>query len=149
MTYEQAVEEALCFGWIDSTAKSIDEEKYCQKFTPRNKKSQWSELNISRIKRLITLGKMTSNGLNKIDPSLLDNSAISQNEKNNEIIIPPMLADKLLQHIQASGNFDKLPKSHKKRYIDWLLDAKREETRQKRLREIISLLEKVERLGLK
>ena len=65
--YDDAVEEALCFGWIDSTIKRIDEETFAQKFTPRKAKSQWSNLNIERVRKLIKLNKMTKAGLDKFD----------------------------------------------------------------------------------
>ena len=64
--YEDAVEEALCFGWIDSTVKRIDEEKHAQRYTPRNLKSVWSKQNINRVKKMIKEGKMTNLGLFKI-----------------------------------------------------------------------------------
>ena len=63
MAYEEAVEEALCFSWIDSIVKRLDEETYAQKFTPRNRKSKWSELNISRAKKMIAAGSMTAAGM--------------------------------------------------------------------------------------
>ena len=65
--YNEAVEEALCFGWIDSTVKRIDEERYCQKFTPRNDKSVWSELNKKKCKKMIKEKRITKYGLKKIE----------------------------------------------------------------------------------
>lgn len=75
--YNDAVEEALCFGWIDSTVKRIDEDKYTQRFSPRSNKSQWSEMNKERARRLIEQKKMTQAGLDKI------NSLIELQIKNN------------------------------------------------------------------
>src|SRR5437763_11840829 len=66
--YDEAVEEALCFGWIDSIVKGIDEERFAQRFSPRKPKSAWSELNKERVRRLMEQGKMTQAGLDKMEP---------------------------------------------------------------------------------
>jgi uncharacterized protein YdeI (YjbR/CyaY-like superfamily) len=71
LAYDDAVEEAICFGWIDSIIKRRDEQTYVQKFTPRNLNSRWSSLNVERAKKMIAAGLMTAAGLAKIDPSLL------------------------------------------------------------------------------
>jgi uncharacterized protein YdeI (YjbR/CyaY-like superfamily) len=71
LAYDDAVEEAICFGWIDSIIKRRDEQTYIQKFTPRNLNSRWSSLNVERAKKMIAAGLMTAAGLAKIDPSLL------------------------------------------------------------------------------
>src|SRR5580765_895087 len=70
--YDHAVEEALCFGWIDSIVKRIDDQKFAQKFTPRRDCTRWSALNKRRIRKLIKEGRMTKVGLAKIDPAVLD-----------------------------------------------------------------------------
>ncbi|MCK4265961.1 MAG: hypothetical protein KAX31_01690, partial [Thermoplasmata archaeon] len=66
LTYEEAVGEALCFGWIDSTIRSLDEESYVRQFTPRKKRSNWSELNLIRVRKLMEQGRMTDAGLKKL-----------------------------------------------------------------------------------
>ena len=75
LTYDDAVEEAICFGWIDSIVKRRDEQTYVQRFTPRNLKSHWSMLNVDRAKKMMAAGLMTAAGLAKIDPSLLAQKA--------------------------------------------------------------------------
>jgi len=150
IAYNDAVEEALCFGWIDSNIQKIDEEKYAQKFTPRNTGSKWSRLNITRMKKLIAERKMTKAGLEKIDPELLKDKkqTISIPEKKG-LIIPGRICTALKVNKLAWQNFNKLAPSYKRLYVLWLMDAKREETFQKRVLESISLLEQNKKLGMK
>ncbi|MCK4345034.1 MAG: YdeI/OmpD-associated family protein [Bacteroidales bacterium] len=148
--YDDAVEEALCFGWIDSIIKRIDEEKYTQKFSPRKQNSVWSDLNKKRVKKLIEEGKMTKAGFGTIKGLALDD--LKKEEKRSfkkESIIPSYIKDALKSNIQAWDNFNKLAFSYKRNYVGWIDSAKREETRQRRLEEAIKLLEKNEKLGIK
>jgi uncharacterized protein YdeI (YjbR/CyaY-like superfamily) len=150
VAYNDAVEEALCFGWIDSNVQKIDEEKYAQKFTPRNSNSQWSKLNISRMKKLIAEGKMTKIGFEKIDPKLLnDKKQLQDIPEKEELIIPAKLSDAFKVNKVAWENFNKLAPSYKRLYVLWIMDAKKEETFQKRVKEAISLLEQNKKLGMK
>lgn len=139
--YNDAVEEALCFGWIDSIIKRIDDEKYVRKFTPRKKKSKWSELNIKRVKKMIKASKMTEAGLAKFDETAV--------EKKVEVVISPEIKEALQSNETVWENFMKLAPSYKNQYIGWIMDAKREKTRKKRLKEVITVLEKNEKLGMK
>ncbi|MBI5325628.1 MAG: YdeI/OmpD-associated family protein [Ignavibacteriae bacterium] len=145
VSYNDAVEEALCFGWIDSTLKRIDDEKYCQKFSPRNHRSGWSELNIMRVNKLIKEGKMTDAGMEKFKPDnkIIPSSSISVQEKD----IPSYIIKFLKNNPPAYDNFKNLAVSHKRNFIRWITDAKREETRLKRLTKAIQLLKKGEKLG--
>jgi uncharacterized protein YdeI (YjbR/CyaY-like superfamily) len=148
--YNDAVEEALCFGWIDSNIQKIDEEKYAQKFTSRYSNSKWSELNIRRMKKLIATGLMTKYGLEKIDPKLL-NEKKGTNGKSikKELPIPEKIINALKINKTAWQNFTMLAPSYRRIYILWLSDAKREETFQKRITEAISLLRQNKKLGMK
>ncbi len=148
--YDDAVEEALCFGWIDSIIKRIDEEKYTQKFSPRKENSVWSDLNKKRVKKLIEEGKMTKAGFGNIKGLALDD--LKKEEKRslkNEIIIPSYIKNALKSNIQAWDNFNKLAFSYKRNYVGWIDSAKKEETRKSRLEEAIKLLEKDEKLEMK
>lgn len=140
MRWEEAVKVALCFGWIDSTVKRIDDSKRRQLFTPRKPKSVWSALNKSYIKELINNGLMHKSGLNKIEAAKHDKSWFALDNVEN-LIIPEDLAKAFNSNTMAFSNYQKFSKSYKKGYLYWLFTAKRQETRQKRINEIIRLCE--------
>lgn len=142
--YDEAVEEALCYGWIDSTVRTIDDEKYSQKFTPRNKKSNWSELNKSRVRKLINEGKMTPAGLEKLEGVNLNEVFIE-----TTLVLLPQFEQTLMSNEPAWSYFNSLAPSHRKQYTEWIMSAKREETQIKRLSEAIIMLEKNLKLGMK
>ena len=138
--YDQAVEEALCFGWVDSIVRRLDDEKFAQKFTPRHDCTRWSALNKRRLRKLIREGRMTEAGLAKVDLVMLGEEAQSkQNEGDADI--PHFVKEALLANAKAWENFRNLAPSHRRHYIHWIVDAKKEETRKRRLREAVSLLE--------
>ncbi len=136
----EAVEEALCFGWIDSKVKRIDEERYMQRYTPRKPKSIWSAVNKKRVAKLIEQGLMTDIGMAVIEAAKQDGSwnRLDSIEENPEI--PDGLAEALANNTEASIFFDALAPSHKKQYLWWILSAKREATREKRIQETVRRL---------
>ena len=146
--YEDSVEEALCFGWVDSLIQRIDEQCYGRKFTPRQANSPWSPSNRRRAAKMAAEGRMTAAGLAKIPFAIepVDGSPLARHE-------PPPLSDELLaeleSHAQAWDFFQKLPPSHQRRHVGWVMDGKKDETRRKRLAEAIGLLEQGQELGLK
>jgi uncharacterized protein YdeI (YjbR/CyaY-like superfamily) len=142
--YDDAVEEAICFGWIDSTVRRIDEERYKQRYTPRNIKSVWSDSNVKRAGRMIKAGKMTDEGLDKYIKGSRDNTRLLENgiTSNKKMIIPGELKEGLKKNKKAWENFNNFADSYKKMYIFWYMDAKRDETRSKRMKEIIKRSEK-------
>lgn len=142
--YDDAVEEALCYGWIDGIIKRIDDEKYVRKFTPRKNKSKWSELNKKRAKKMIKAGKMTEAGLAKIDENVFYEKKVKET-----FVIPPEVKEALKVNETVWKNFVDLAPGYKRQYIGWIMDAKREKTREKRLNELITVLEKNEKLGMK
>ena len=146
-TYLESLEEALCFGWIDSLIKKIDAEKYARKFSPRRAGSQWSETNKHLVAKLIMEGRMTGAGLATVDFALPE--ADARRPKRPELPLPEWLKAGLMTSPKAWENFNSLPPSHRREYIGWISDAKKEETRQWRIREAIRTLEKNERLGMK
>ncbi len=133
--YDEAVEEALCFGWIDSILKRLDDEKYVQRFTPRKAKSQWSDLNKKRVKKLIGEGRMTKSGM-----------AVLSFDPDAEIIPPPQITlqvsfeDEIKKNNIAWSNFSKMAPSHKKYYVSYIMVAKQHETRLRRLNKVIDAL---------
>lgn len=149
ISYEDAVEEALCFGWIDSIIKKIDEEKYVRKFTPRKDGSYWSALNRKRAAKMIKQGKMTKTGLAMIETAKKTGLWNQDGRPQIKLDVPPELAKALALNKKAKENFDELASSYRRHYIGWIAAAKRPETKKKRATEAISLLEKGMKLGLK
>jgi uncharacterized protein YdeI (YjbR/CyaY-like superfamily) len=146
--YNDAVEEALCFGWIDSLVKRIDDEQFAQKFTPRRDCTRWSALNKRRVRKLIKEGRMTKVGLAKIDLSVLAEKP-EPKPKNSELRLPRFVKQALVANSKAWKYFQSLAPSYRRNFIGWIMHAKKEETRQRRLREVVSLLEQNKKLGLK
>jgi len=140
MRWEEAVKVALCFGWIDSTVKSLGDGKRRQYFTPRNSKSVWSALNKKYIKELVKENLMHESGLEKIKIAKQNDSwtALDDVEKG---IIPDDLKAAFDKSVKAYSNYKNFAPSYRKSYLYWLNHAKREETRQKRIAKIISLCE--------
>ena len=148
VTQPDAVEEALCYGWIDSIVKRIDEEKYMQKFTPRNEKSNWSDINKKRVALLIKNGKMTEAGIIKVRAAKKNGFWNKIYNYSNIKNIPLELEIALSKNEIAHSNFNQLAASHKKHYIYWIATAKKEETRIRRTLKAIQLLERNEKLGM-
>src|SRR4030065_625910 len=141
IAYEAAVEEALCFGWIDSIIKKIDAMRYARKFTPRSGKSKWSPLNKKRANKMIKQGRMTEVGLAKIKAAKKMGLWDKDLRPRISLDIPPEFAKALARNKKAKGNFDKLAPSYRKYYIGWITAAKRLETKKRRIDESIALLE--------
>ena len=150
ISYTDAVEEALCFGWIDSIVKRIDDEKYTQKYTPRKKKSIWSKKNKERVEKMIRQGRMTEAGSAKIreakDNGEWDKAAGSLPDN---LTIPPDFQQALAANPKARKNFQNFASSYQKQYIGWITSAKREETRQKRIQETIRRVAQNKKPGMK
>jgi uncharacterized protein YdeI (YjbR/CyaY-like superfamily) len=152
--YEEALEEALCFGWIDSLIKKIDEDKYARKFTPRTNTAKWSELNKKKVIDLIKRDKMTPSGLNKID-SYLKTGRVDwvtdqyEKKKITEIFVPDFIIAELAKNEPALKNFNNLASTYKRHYVLWITSARQDVTVRNRLKEAIGLLMVNKKLGLK
>lgn len=131
--YDDAVEEALCFGWIDGQIKRIDDEKYVQRYTPRRDRSVWSEYNIKRARKMIKEGKMRDAGLIKLKEVFKDKKSRKNIYKKN-VSMPPDLRKALIANKKAWANFKEFPISHQKMYFSWVDFAKKDETRQRRIK---------------
>jgi uncharacterized protein YdeI (YjbR/CyaY-like superfamily) len=141
INYEEAVCEALCFGWIDSLARSIDEEKYMQKFTPRNPKSNWSDLNIRRARRLFAEGKMTDAGLKLINFDINQtDKGKDMKEKKKYTKLPENYMQILAGDETVLAYFNRIPPSNRHEYASYIMEAKKEETRLRRLDKVIETL---------
>ena len=136
--YDDAVEEALCFGWIDSTLKHIDNEKHAQRYSPRNLNSVWSPYNIDRVKKMIEEGKMTKVGLEKFEYGMKNNKQVPTTK--NKLVVPRDFKIALKDEPQADKNFSNLAKSYKIMYVHWIITAKKEETRKRRIAKAVRLL---------
>lgn len=136
--YDDAVEEALCFGWIDSKPNKRDDESFYLFFGKRKPKSSWSQLNKTRIERLITEGKMTDAGMKMIDLAKQTGTWTALDKISN-LEIPKDLALLLKKNKQAGANFSGFPPSAKKGILEWIQNAKRPETRLKRINETVEL----------
>jgi uncharacterized protein YdeI (YjbR/CyaY-like superfamily) len=153
--YIEALEEALCFGWIDSTLKRVDEERYLRKFTPRTNTSNWSDVNKKLVLSLIRNGRMTEAGLKKIDvwqktgrvewKTGVKKTGI----RGNELHVPGYFLKALSENEAALTNFNNLARSYKRQYVLWITSAKREGTILKRIKESVELLKQNQLLGLK
>lgn len=141
MRWEEAVKVALCFGWIDSTVKSLGNGKRQQYFTPRKPKSVWSALNKRYIKELLADNLMHESGLNSIKIAKKNGSWTSLDDVEN-LVIPPELQTAFDKNPTAFTNYQAFSKSYKKGYLYWLNQAKRQATREKRISEIIKFCEK-------
>ena len=149
LPYERTVEDALCYGWIDSIIKKLDDARYARKFTPRKEDSYWSPSNKQRVERLIQQGRMTSIGLAKIKAAKKSGWWDKDQRPEVEFCMPEEFKRALSENHMAKVNFEKLAPGYQKQYIIWISIAKQEKTRQNRIRESLALLEKGEKLGLK
>ena len=144
VTWDEAVEEALCYGWIDSKVNRVDETRYKQVFTPRKAGSVWSKVNKERLARLVGEGKMTPTGQIKIDQAKADGSWTFLDSVEN-LEVPDDLTDALQKRKGAWPNFQAFPDGSKKQILLWVKTAKREETRTKRIRETVEKAARNER----
>ncbi|HND48437.1 MAG TPA: YdeI/OmpD-associated family protein [Anaerolineales bacterium] len=139
--YDESVEEALCFGWVDSKPAKLDEERSMLWFAPRKPKTNWSKLNKDRVEKMIKAGLMAPAGLAKVEAAKKDGSwnALDGVEA---LEIPPDLAKALSKNKTAKEYFEAFPRSVKRGILEWILNAKRPETRAKRIEETVTLAEK-------
>jgi uncharacterized protein YdeI (YjbR/CyaY-like superfamily) len=142
--YKQAVEEALCFGWIDSKPNKRDEKSYYQYFAKRNPKSKWSKINKDKIEELIKDGLMMAAGLAAIETAK-QNGTWTALDAVEQIIIPQDLQKTFAKNKKAWKNFKAFPRSVKKAILDWVSSAKKPETRLKRISETVSRAEQNQR----
>jgi uncharacterized protein YdeI (YjbR/CyaY-like superfamily) len=144
LSWSEAVDEALCFGWIDSKALTIDEDRYKQFFTRRKPKSVWSKINKEKVKQLIEAGLMTEAGMRCIDIAK-ENGSWTSLDAVEELTIPKDLEKAFRQHKGSKSFFAGLSKSVRKGMLHWITMAKRPETRERRINELVELAAKGEK----
>lgn len=143
IAYQDALDEALCFGWVDSLIKRLDEARYARKFTPRKPDSKWSTVNRKHYARLKASGRLKPPGLNRAPTDR------SYDARPSRSTIPEYILKALQRSPAAWRNFEILAPSYRRNYVGWIDSAKQQETKLRRLREAIQLLAAGKTLGLK
>jgi len=146
LSLNDAIEEALCYGWIDGLVKSIDGGSYALRFTPRRKGSGWSASNVRRAERMIAEGKMTPAGLAALGRGRQDGEPTPRVYVTQ---LSPELARTLRQDKAAWAAYHRLRPSHQRMYVAWIMDARQRATRERRLTQVLSALRQGRPLGMK
>lgn len=141
VTYTEAVDEALCFGWIDGQKQSYDEQYFLQKFTPRRAKSIWSKVNVQKIAQLIEAGRMQPTGLAAVTAAQLDGRWERAYDSHSTSTVPPDFQTELDAHPNAKAFFATLNKTNIYSFLWRIQTAKKPETRQARIQKFIQMLE--------
>jgi len=148
--YGASVEEALCYGWVDSIIKKLDDTIYTRKFTPRKESSKWSPSNKKRVEQLIREGLMTEHGLQKVEAAKRTGNWDNPVQKPKLTFeMPAEFADALRKNKKAQETFSKLAPTYQKQYLGWIEIAKRPDTKAKRIEESVRMLTEGKKLGLK
>lgn len=138
LSWSESVDEALCFGWIDSRAAKLDDQRSMLIFSPRRKGSAWSKINKDKIERLTAAGLLHPAGQAKVDRAKADGSWTALDEVE-ALVIPPDLTNALAANADAAKNFEAFSRSSKRGILDWIRSAKRPETRARRIAETAEL----------
>ena len=146
VSYSEALDEALCYGWIDGQKKGYDEESFLQKFTPRRAKSMWSKRNIEHIQRLTEQGRMMPAGIAEVERAKEDGRWAAAYDNPSEMAIPSDFLIELKRHPVAEKFFGTLNKANTYAIAWRLQTAKTEETRKRRQEKIIALLDAEQKL---
>jgi uncharacterized protein YdeI (YjbR/CyaY-like superfamily) len=138
LTWSEAVDQALCFGWIDSRADSIDAERYMQRFTPRRPGSNWSKINVDKVAKLTEAGLMRPAGLRAFGARREDRSGVYSFEQRDEARFPAGYEERLRANAAAWEYWQARPSGYRRTATFWVASAKREETRERRLEQLIA-----------
>jgi uncharacterized protein YdeI (YjbR/CyaY-like superfamily) len=137
ITWPEAVDQALCFGWIDGVRRRIDDTRYSIRFTPRKARSTWSAVNIRRMKELVEEGLVSPAGLAAFERRTDDRTAIYSHEQRKAAKLEPDQERRLLADERARAFFEAQPPSYRRAAIHWVTSAKKPETRERRLAQLI------------
>lgn len=146
VSYVEALEEALCYGWIDGQKKSHDESSWLQKFTPRGPKSVWSKINREKAQELVKLKRMKAAGLKAIEAAKQNGCWDSAYDGQSKASVPPDLQAALRKNARARAFFETLNSANRYAILYRLQTAKKAETRQKRLEQFVRMLENHEKI---
>ena len=147
ITWPEAVDEALCYGWIDSVRRSIDDERYTNRFTPRKSRSNWSAINVKRAKELIELGRMKPSGLAALEARSDDRSAVYSYEQRKAAALDPDQEARFRRNAKAWKFFQAQAPSYRRAAAHWVVSAKKEDTRRKRFANLIGDSARGRRVG--
>jgi uncharacterized protein YdeI (YjbR/CyaY-like superfamily) len=137
ITLDEAVEEAIRFGWIDGKLRRLDEDRFILRFSPRRANSVWSKLNKERAEKLIASGKMTSAGLAKVEEAKKSGSWDNAYSNATFSELPDDLKNALMKNNDAWNNFSSFAATYKNMYIGWVIQAKTQKTRQQRIKKVV------------
>jgi uncharacterized protein YdeI (YjbR/CyaY-like superfamily) len=146
LTWSEAVDQALCFGWIDGRLNRIDDERHMQRFTPRRLGSNWSKINIAKVGRLTEAGLMRPAGLKAFEARSEDRSGVYSFEQREQAKLPPEYEERLRTDEAAWAHWQASPPSYRKTATFWVVSAKKEETRERRMAQLIECSAKGERV---
>ena len=149
LTYNDAIEEALCFGWIDGVRRSVDASRYMHRLSPRKPDSRWSALNKARAQCMLDAGLMRPAGLKAIATAKQNGRWYAPPRRSRSHPMPDDFKAGLERNRRAASFFASLAPSYKRQYVGWIAAAKREETRERRIREALKLLASGEKLGMR
>jgi uncharacterized protein YdeI (YjbR/CyaY-like superfamily) len=136
-----ALEVALCYGWIDSQSRTVDEKRYRQRFTPRRSRSKWSKINCAAVERLHAEGRLAPAGIREMDAAKGDGRWEAAYDSPRTIMVPPDLEARLAKNARARRAFEKLDSQNRYAILYRLHHAKRTDTRQRRLDQFVAMLE--------
>jgi uncharacterized protein YdeI (YjbR/CyaY-like superfamily) len=145
VTYPEAVEVALCYGWIDGQMRGLDDRFYVQRFTPRRTRSRWSKINVGKVERLIAAGKMKPAGLREVERAKADGRWEAAYDSPSTATVPGDLAAAFKRKPQAKEFFDTLTGAQRYSILYSIQDAKRPETRTRRIAKFVDMLERGEK----
>ena len=140
LRYDDALEEALCFGWIDGVIQRVDESTYRQRFTPRRARSKWSQRNVGRVERLTAEGRMHPSGIAEVERAKGDGRWQAAYAGQADLEVPDDLAAALAAEPRARGMFDILTRQNRYAVLYRIADAKRAETRARRIKQFVAML---------
>jgi Uncharacterized protein conserved in bacteria len=145
-SYAEALDVALCYGWIDSQKESLDERSYLQRFTPRGPKSIWSKVNVGKVEQLIANGRMKPPGLEAIEKAKQNGLWDKAYASSSNVTMPEDLAAALEQNAKAAAFYETLNKQNKFAILFRIHNVKKEETRKKKIMQFVEMLEKGEKI---
>jgi uncharacterized protein YdeI (YjbR/CyaY-like superfamily) len=146
VNYAEALEVALCYGWIDGQTLSVDETWYRQRFTPRRPRSKWSQINRAAVEKLHAAGRLSPAGIREMEAAQRDGRWEAAYPSARNMTVPEDLAAALETHPRARKNFEQLDRQNRTAILYRLLDAKRPETRQRRLEQFVRMLREGKKL---
>lgn len=147
--YNDAVEEAICFGWIDGIKRSADEDRYMHRFTPRKTDSKWSSTNWRRVEAMLEAGQMQVAGLASVEAAKKNGKWTAREDRSARPSLPAELRERLTRNRTARTNFDLLAPSYQRDYMRWVAAARKPATRERRADEAVELLRRGKKLGMK